>query len=224
MISAVTSREIVLHSTIAERDSLLKEVHHRVKNNMQIMISLLNLEMRTLKDTSMAEVFNASINRIRSMSLIHETLYGQEHLDSVELNEYTRRLVGELTIAYEMYRVNIELDLDHVIVSLDQAMPCGLILNELMTNASKYAIAGRLDARIIIRLGTQGSMVIVSVSDDGPGVDDVSKIGSSAGLGMQPIHSLAKQLGGSIVFETRLDASGLRAALSFPHANSQERT
>ncbi|OHD24833.1 MAG: hypothetical protein A2Y38_18770 [Spirochaetes bacterium GWB1_59_5] len=215
MALAVANRETELHRTVAERESLLKEVHHRVKNNLQIVVSLLNLEMNMLTDPETASAFGISIDRIRSMGLIHETLYGQERLDSIELNEYACKLISELSKAYGSFRVALKRNDEQILVSLNQAMPCGLILNELITNALKYAADGRVDAEIIVELRKSGDDVTVSVTDDGPGLAPGFKPEDSEGLGLQLIRTLAEQLGGTASFEPRPDRSGLRASLEF---------
>lgn len=219
MASAVANRESELLRTVAERESLLKEVHHRVKNNLQIVVSLLNLEMNLLTDPETASAFGISIDRIRSMGLIHETLYGQDRLDSIELNEYARRLVGELTKAYGTCRVVLKKHDEQILVSLNQAMPCGLILNELITNALKYAAAGRSDAEVIVELQKPGDTIIVSVTDDGPGLKPGFEPACTNGLGLQLIRTLAEQLGGAASFEAREDKKGLRASIEF-HADT----
>lgn len=218
MATAVANRETELRRTVAERESLLKEVHHRVKNNLQIVVSLLNLEMNTLTDPETASAFGISIDRIRSMGLIHETLYGQDRLDSIELNEYSRRLISELTRAYGTCRVVLNKNDEQILVSLNQAMPCGLILNELITNALKYAVAGRCDAEIIVELCKSADTITVSVTDDGPGLKPGFEPADSSGLGLQLIRTLAEQLGGTASFESRQDKAGLRARLEF-HAD-----
>lgn len=219
MAAAVANRETESRKTVAERESLLKEVHHRVKNNLQIVVSLLNLELNMLTDPETASAFGISIDRIRSMGLIHETLYSQDRLDSIELNEYTRRLVNELTKAYGTCRVVLKKNDEQILVSLNQAMPCGLILNELITNALKYAVSGRSDAEVIVELRTSGDSIIVSVTDDGPGLKPGFVPEESKGLGLQLIRTLAEQLGGTASFEARPDKTGLHASLTF-HADS----
>ncbi len=215
MASAVSNRESELRRTVAERESLLKEVHHRVKNNLQIVVSLLNLEMNMLTDPETASAFGISIDRIRSMGLIHETLYGQDRLDSIELNEYARRLISELARAYGTCRVILKNHNEQILVSLNQAMPCGLILNELITNALKYAAAGRNDAEIIVELVKSADTISVSVTDDGPGLKPGFEPADSDGLGLQLIRTLAEQLGGTASFDPRQDKTGLRASLEF---------
>lgn len=222
MASTVSSRETELRAAISERDTLLKEVHHRVKNNMQIMISLLNLESRGISDAATSSIFIASMDRIRAMSLIHETLYGQGHLDSIELNEYTRRLAAELSMVHESRRVAMDLGAARIVVTLDQTMPYGLILNELLTNAFKYGLADGGDGVVAVQLWVEGGMVSLSVCDGGPGLNDAAKEGSTKGLGMQLIHSLTEQLGGTIAFVPRERGTGLRAVLRFPYTGDAE--
>ena len=153
------------------------------------------------------------------MGLIHETLYGHNRLDSIELNKYSHRLINELTTAYGTCRVVLKKNDEEILVSLNQAMPCGLILNELITNALKYAVAGRSDAEIIVELRKSADTIIVSVTDDGPGFKPGFEPAESNGLGLQLIRTLAEQLGGTASFKSRDDKTGLRACLEF-HADT----
>ena len=215
MASAVSCREAELRAAVAEREALLKEVHHRVKNNLQIVASLLNLELHTLPDPVTAAAFVSSMDRIRSMGLIHETLYGQENLSSVAFDDYARRLIGDLRSVYGKAGVTLTQDLAHVLISLDQAMPCGLILNELITNAFKYGVADRSTAELLVRLGVSGDDIELSVSDDGPGLPDDLDSGAIKGLGLRLIRTLASQLDGTVSWEPRPAGSGLKAMLRF---------
>ena len=146
MAEAVSGREEELRSAVSEREHLLREIHHRVKNNLQIVVSLLNLEMGTLSNPEQATALTSSIERIRSMGLVHETLYGQSRLDEVDLGDYAGHLLDYLSSSYRRPGTAIERRISSSRLSLDQALPCGLILNELITNAFKYGVGDRPEA------------------------------------------------------------------------------
>lgn len=215
MAEAVSRREEELRSAVSEREHLLREIHHRVKNNLQIVVSLLNLEMGTLSNPEQAAALNSSMERIRSMGLVHETLYGQSRLDEVDLGDYTGHLLDYLSSSYGRHGTSIERRIASIKLSLDQALPCGLILNELITNAFKYGVGDRSGAQLIVSLTEEPAFLVLSVEDDGPGFSpDIDPLISHS-LGVSLVRSLAEQLGGKAIWRN-LDTGGILAAVRFP--------
>jgi len=130
-----------LIKSVREKEVLLKEVHHRVKNNLQVINSILNLQSSYVSDKEILEIINESQNRIRSMSYIHEILYQTKDFNSINFDDYVTNLVQNLVHSYQVRsdKVKLDLDIEKVSLALDQAIPCGLILNELISNSLKYA-------------------------------------------------------------------------------------
>jgi len=217
MAEAVSRREDELRSAVAEREHLLREIHHRVKNNLQIVASLLNLELGTLSDPEQAAALNSSMERIRSMGLVHETLYGQSRLDEVNLGDYARNLLDYLAVSYLRPGLAIERNLSDCRLSLEQALPCGLILNELLTNAFKYGTGDRSEAKLIVNLTEDQAFLILSVGDDGPGFRSDFDPLTSSSLGVSLVRSLTEQLGGAVAWK-RLETGGTLATVRFPRS------
>ena len=149
-----------LESALAEKTTLLKEIHHRVKNNLAVISSLLSMKADSVSNQTAKQALLKSQQRVHSMALIHEHLYGNERLDRIDFAEYAAELVRRLhaAVASDPHRIAIELALDPIELAIEQAVPCGLILNELLTNAFKYAFHGRDRGRIEISFHESGGM------------------------------------------------------------------
>ena len=216
-ISERKAAEEKIRLSLLEKETLLKEIHHRVKNNFQLVVSLLNLQSQKVQDTGLKEQFADAQNRIRAMALVHEKLYGSENFSSVNIADYVREIAGALAegISGIKRQPSIRLDLRDVYVGIDHAIPCGLIINELITNAMKHAFAGETGAlpEITVSLtGGQGSMIELSVGDNGKGLPDEFDFDGNRSLGLYLVNLLAKQLGGAISLERD---SGTRFILRF---------
>jgi len=203
-----------LLESLHEKEVLLKEVHHRVKNNLQIISSILNLQSAYVgKDPRMLELLRDSQDRIRSMSFIHESLYQNKNFSSIDLADYIDGLSRNLMLSYSLTgKVALEKDLHPVQLGLDQAIPCGLILNELISNALKHAFPGGGAGTIAIGLFTEGSTVRIRVSDDGRGLPDGFDEERDANLGLQLVHTLIGQLDGRI---ERIKGPGVGYLITF---------
>lgn len=208
-------KEDALRSSLREKESLLKEVHHRVKNNLQVINSLLRLEARRADEPAARDVLGEMQNRIRSMALLHESLYRTGHFSAVDLADYLRRLTSQLLRAQgaRATTVHMALALESCAVSIDQAVPCALILNELVTNSLKHAFGDRPRGEIRVRLEPRpdGGMCL-SVGDDGRGLPPDFEVGKTNSLGLQLVSDLAMQLGGRLDIET---GSPTRFAVTF---------
>ena len=176
LIFDVTARRVAqdqLEKALEEKVVLLKEIHHRVKNNLQIVASLLNLQIRYIKDPEDRELFKTSQNRVYSMSLTHELLYQAADLSSINMGEYGQRLISYLREAHQA-ELRILTEFGHFLLPLDKALPCGLILNELVTNAIKYASPAEgedtVKVTMSLRSEARGRFVQVEVIDHGPGL------------------------------------------------------
>lgn len=189
-----------LLDSLHEKEVLLKEVHHRVKNNLQIISSIFNLQKQYVDDHPRAlELLRDSQDRIRSMSFIHESLYQTKNFSHVDLATYIDGLTRNLMMSYSLSgKVELVKDLQPVELVLDQAIPCGLILNELISNSLKHAFSDGSAGRIHITLNAQGQRVEIGIADDGPGLPEGFDQDRDSNLGLQLVHTLIEQLDGHI--------------------------
>jgi PAS domain S-box-containing protein len=201
-----------VRASLEEKNLLLKEIHHRVKNNMQVIMSLLNLQSMKIADQKMNEVFTDSQNRIRSMALIHELLYHSGVFGSVDFLEYCDTLVHRLYRLYEVRGIELDVSGERLILNLDQAIPCGLILNELVSNAMKHAFPSGRTGRISVQIKSEDGSCHLIVRDDGVGLPDDLDLEKSTSIGMQVLSSLAEQIDGTL---TTISGPGVTATLTF---------
>jgi PAS domain S-box-containing protein len=207
-IQDITQRKQVevdrIKASLREKEVLLKEVHHRVKNNLQIISSLLRLQSETQHHKPPLEVFRESQDRIRSMALIHEKLYHSQDLSKIDFSEYVRNLASNLFLSYDVDPTRIELDVNMDDVSWDvgTAIPCGLIINELISNALKYAFPGARQGKIRIELRKEGEKFVLIVADDGVGFPKDLDVRNTESLGFQLVSMLSEQLNGTMDLHT----------------------
>jgi two-component sensor histidine kinase/HAMP domain-containing protein len=210
-----------VRASLNEKEILLKEIHHRVKNNLQIISSLLNLQVGKVTDPQTIQVLHESQSRVRSMALIHEKLYQSDSLARIDFGEYVKSLTTDLFRSYQrgLGRVQLKIEVDEVALELDQAVPCGLILNELMTNALKYAFPDRRIGTLHVELSARPEhMLCLRVADDGAGMPPEFDSTTSKSLGLQLVQSLVAQLDGHLkvdntsgtAFEVTFGYDGLR--------------
>jgi two-component sensor histidine kinase len=208
--------EAQLTASLREKEVLLKEVHHRVKNNLQIVSSLLELQSDVLDDATLLAQFRESQDRIRSMALIHETLYQSQDLARLDLALYIHTLSARLVQSYNVdpQRITVHLQVEPVILDIDQAIPCGLILNELLSNAFKYAFPENRtgEVRIALHADTAQQAGLV-VRDNGIGFPDEIEVRHTESLGLQLVVMLTEQLQGTIALER---ADWTTFTLTFP--------
>lgn len=190
-----------LEASLHEKEVLLKEIHHRVKNNLQVICSLLSLQSDELQDPYTRQQFEDSQHRIRSMALVHETLYQTMDLARIDFAHYVRTLTTQLIGAYDTLagRVTLTTQLDEILLEIDQAIPCGLLLNELVTNCLKHAFPDGRAGEIHIELHADAhAQVTLRVSDTGIGLPQAVDFHNPRSLGLQLITTLTEQLEGAI--------------------------
>jgi len=186
-----------LRASLHEKEVLLKEIHHRVKNNMQIVSSLLSLQARDVHDPAVLELLEEGRARVLSMALVHEDLYQSGNLARVDFRHYMQRLTERIHSSMgRSSGVDIELDLDELPLGIDQAIPLGLLCNELVTNAFKHAFTGRRAGVVLVSLHHQQGQAVVCVRDNGNGLPPGFAPGAGNTLGLELVWSLAEQLGG----------------------------
>lgn len=193
---ALRENEERLRASLAEKEVLLKEIHHRVKNNMQVISSLISLQAAELEDDSVLEVLRELTYRVRSMAMVHEKLYQSADLGQVEFAEYMQSLLAYLFRAHgSAGRVQLNQDLEPVSLPVNLAVPCGLIVNELFSNALKHAFSGRDGGAVTVSLAHgEDGMVTVRVRDDGVGLPEGLDWRKAGSLGLRLVHMLAGQL------------------------------
>lgn len=206
--------ELELTNSLKEKEILLKEVHHRVKNNMQVISSILSLQSAYVTDQGVLNVLRESRNRIAAMASIHERLYRTENLSDIKFSTYIKDLAESLVNTYELSNTSVELvfSLDEVFLSLNTAIPCGLILNELISNSLKYAFEGRPAGKIEIKLISESEKISLSLADDGIGIPENIKIDKTDTLGLQLVSTLVEQIEGKLHLEQK---NGTKFIISF---------
>lgn len=196
-ISNLKRAEGRLQRSLAEKEVLLKEVHHRVKNNFQVTASLLRLQANRIEDPELRAVLERSRQRIRSMALVHEMLYKATDLAAVDMGQYARKLVGQIQASLDSaQRIRMVVDVQGVALGVDDAAPCGLILQEVIANAIEHAFEGTRGGTISVRGGPadDDGEIWMQVGDDGRGLPPELDLQQSDSLGLRLIRTLAGQL------------------------------
>ncbi len=199
---------------LSEKETLLKEIHHRVKNNLQIVSSLLNLQKSQFKDPEVIEKFKESQTRIKSIALIHENLYRSSDLSAINFSDYLKSLISDLI---NNLSLSLDIQLDFKIekdinLTIDQCVPCGLIINEVITNVIKYAyLNSKHNATLSVQLTKKEELIDIRIKDNGCGFDYQEKLKNNS-LGLKLISTLSRQLGGNFMFEQN---QGTAFALKF---------
>lgn len=185
----------IIEKSLEEKEVLLREIHHRVKNNLQVISSLLSIQSREIEDAAALEAVNESRNRVKSMAIIHQNLYQEDNLTGIDVGDYVEKLSQSLFSSYRIDRDTIELktDIDHLNLDVDTTIPLGLILNELITNALKYAFVSREQGLLTVKLKEHKDFLELTVADNGIGMTNVKEtLGES--FGMKMIDAFAKKL------------------------------
>lgn len=212
-----------LQSSLEEKDVLLKEIHHRVKNNLQVISSLLYLQSEEIKDQATLDMFKESQNRVKSMALIHEELYQSNDLAHIDFSEYIARLTNHLLRSYGARHIQLHQTIEPLFLTLDRAISCGLIINELLTNAMKYAFPAQsyvdqLATIWIEMFQCDKKHLLLSVRDNGIGMPQDFNIerGRVDSLGLTLVMTLTKQLKGTIEVKSE---GGTTFWIKFPLLN-----
>ncbi len=208
-----------LKASLREKEVLLKEIHHRVKNNMQVISSLFNLQTRYLKDENAIQVLKECQNRIRSMALIHESLYRSPNLIDIRFSEYVKQLANNLYASYKVNpeRVKLFLDVEDIPLDIETAIPCGLIINELISNALKHAFPENKEGqiRVSMHLNPKGE-VELQISDTGVGLPDGFSLENTESLGLKLVKLLSEQIRGKLEI-TKNQGTGFKIKFKKEH-------
>ena len=201
VVSDITERkksERVIKNSLEEKEILLAEIHHRVKNNLAVISGLLQMQRWETENKATQEVLQDCQLRVKSIALVHEKLYQSDNLSNIQFDKYVRELVDEIdkTYANSDTDITFETDIVPIVLSINQAIPCSLLLNELIVNAHKHAFKDREDGVVRITLSRDDQLIKLTVKDDGIGMDE--NTGSKKSLGMSIVYTLVKQLDGTL--------------------------
>ncbi|MDT4329939.1 PAS domain S-box protein [Methylomonas sp. MS20] len=204
-----------LRQALTEKEVLLKEVYHRVKNNLQVVSSLINLQAASVTNAETADLLQQSADRIKAMALLHEKLYQSKDLAKIDFNEYIRSLVDHLLFGYGAHAGNIaiEMAIDNVFLGVDTAIPCGLIINELLSNALKHAFPGHRAGQVRIAFSLRLGEYCLTIADDGVGLPEALDFKNTGSLGLQLVDTLTHQLLGGMDLNR---TAGTAFTLRFP--------
>ncbi len=193
-----------LKASLIEKEVLLNEIHHRVKNNLNVVVSLLNLQSRKIKDKQAVDSFKESINRIYTMALVHKKLYEEKNFSEINFKNYIQSMIEDMFNAYKIKnRVSLKLAIEDVSLNIEQAIPCGLIINELVSNSLKYAFPeGEKGTISILSKRLNNNTYQLSVKDDGVGIPNHVDFESTDSLGLKLVNLLVAQLNGKIKIKT----------------------
>ncbi|MCK5146766.1 PAS domain-containing protein [bacterium] len=213
--------ETQIKASLKEKDVLLKEIHHRVKNNMQIISSLLQLQARRIDDPCVINILHESQARVRSMALVHEMLYGSHSLSEIDFASYTKRLVNSLYSVYgnPSKPIAFNFSMKEILLPVDLAIPCGLVVNELLTNTLKHAFPDNWEGEKIVSISifeNSSEEIIIELGDSGKGMPEDFDVEHSHSLGLFLVHILIEeQLRGEFNFQNKL-AGGATFSLKIP--------
>src|ERR671933_914752 len=195
-----------IKASLLEKETLLQEIHHRVKNNLQVISSLLRLQSRQIRDQQALELFKESQNRVQAMALIHEKLYQSSNLAFIDFQEYITSLVGNLCRSYDIYRqaITFKVNVNQVSLAIDTAIPCGLIINELVANSLKYAFPDKAKGTIHVCLHCEeNKSYTLIIRDNGIGLPINFNLKPLNSLGLNLVNILIEQLEGTLELDGR---------------------
>jgi two-component sensor histidine kinase len=207
--------EVKIKTSLAEKETLLKEIHHRVKNNLQIIRSLIRFQSMKVNDPKIEELFNECVNRVSAMAVLHEQTYLSKDLANINVKEYLEMLVNDLTAAYNIdMKLKVETDIQIETLGVDTLMPIGLIINEIISNSLKYAFKDRNNGTIKVSMvSNEDGTLTLKILDNGVGIPDMKIWDNAETLGMELIKTLVDQLSGSVDLN---NGSGTEFDIQFP--------
>lgn len=215
-ITDIKKQKEIIEKSLREKETLLKEIHHRVKNNLAIISGLIELQIQNIKDKGTIDVLRDSQNRIQSIALVHQQLYQVESLDEINLAVYLKNLVDGLVSTFEGDKeVKIEIDAEDILLNIEHAIPCSLIINEVVVNAFKHAFSGVNDPSVDIRIKRNSEDIHIIVCDNGVGLKVAPHPSNTPSLGTTLIDILSQQLEGKSGYEEN-HTPGTCFRLSFP--------
>jgi two-component sensor histidine kinase len=212
MFAEIYRQRVQIECSVREKDVLLREIHHRVKNNLQVISSLLNLQA-SRQSSDVRKLFVETHARVRSIALVHEQLHRSDNFSAIDIYGYLKALTAGLLQTYGTLRTDVTVRGTAHALEIDAAIPCGLIVNELVSNALKYAFPNERGGTIAVSLSEEAEAVTLQVCDDGIGIPDTVDIERAPTMGLQLVRSLAQQLGGTIDLERD---QGTRVRIRFP--------
>lgn len=215
----ITDRKVMenqIAASLREKEFLLKEIHHRVKNNLQVISSLLSMQADKATDRNVIDSLTDSQNRVKSIALVHENLYQSKSLDQIEYGNYLTKIVNHLFDTYNipLSRVACLVHAENIFVDINQAVPCSLIINEMLTNSLKYAFPNGAKGEISIDFKTDDKNYILKYHDNGIGIPEGISFERTESLGMKLIYGLTQQLNGTVELKR---GEGTTFVITFPH-------
>jgi PAS domain S-box-containing protein len=215
--------ETKIKASLKEKELLLQEVHHRVKNNLQIMSSLLRLQSSHIKNEDVLKIFTESENRIKAMAIVHNKLYNGKNYEKIDFNDYVKTLTNNLFVSYGVNTslIRLNLEVSNIEMNIDTAIPCGLIINELISNSLKYAFPNRRKGIISVSLKRDEESLELIIKDDGIGIEKGKELMSGDTLGMKLVQLLTGQLDGNI---NMVNEAGTEFTITFRELSYKKRT
>ncbi|MBF0328569.1 MAG: transporter substrate-binding domain-containing protein [Nitrospirae bacterium] len=213
-ITELRQAEEQIQRSLKEKEVLLKEIHHRVKNNMQVIYSLLSLQAKGIDDEAVRAKFEESRSRVLSMSLVHDKLYRSEDLAHIDFKDYLQSLVKSIADTYKRHDVTFFIDMEPILLDVNVGVPCGLIVNELVSNSLKYAFPQNINGNVKVGIKKSGKEnYILFIEDNGIGFPADIDFRNTLSLGMQLVNGLTRQIGGKIELSR---TEGTSFAICFP--------
>lgn len=219
VISDITNQKVnekKISDSLQEKNVLLSEIHHRVKNNLAVICGLLNMQMYNLESEGAKKALQQSQLRIQSIALVHEKLYQNETFTEIQISEFIRELAATISEAFEMDEILINYEMEDVTLNINQAIPFSLLVNECITNAFKHAFEGESSGEIFVNLAKNGSDINVEILDNGIGLPDGFNMEKESTLGVTLVRTLVTQLNGESEYHSQANNKGTRFLLSFP--------
>jgi two-component sensor histidine kinase len=201
----ITERKLIeerVKTSLREKEVLLREIHHRVKNNLQVVSSLLSLQAMQTSNVAASDALMESCRRIQVIADIHNRLYGSSDIARIKYDDFVLALAQDIVSSYanDAIRIDLETDLEAVTLDIDAAIPCSLIVSELVSNSIKHAFSGRPEGTIRIALKRRGENLHLRIEDSGIGMPERNSLQETGTLGLRLVHALVEQLEGEVVF------------------------